>query len=95
VLLQHCLPELAQDFALAPGFLETMRFGTLQINSDLQLSMVALRMTVNQKSSVLHASLPIADLEQPQAASALFFQMADGGGYITTKDPFEPRSPGI
>jgi hypothetical protein len=76
---------LASDFSFGPSYLEAMRYGTLQIDSDQTLSILALRMTRNQKVHILYTSLPIADLQRPSEASALYFpQVADGGGYTTS-----------
>ncbi len=79
------LQDIAPDLSLPTGLLEILRYATLQIDSDLPLSVVALRMTVNQKGYVIYTSLPISDLEHPPNAPALFLpQVADGGGYMTS-----------
>jgi hypothetical protein len=87
---QHALfideiQELAPDLILPAGYLQAMRFGSLQIDSDQALSITALRMLTNQRGNTLFTSLPIADLTQSASASALYFpQVGDGGGYTTT-----------
>jgi hypothetical protein len=81
----HQFSELAGDFSLPADFAATIRFGTLEIASDQAVSIMAMRMSVNQRSEVLFTSTPIADLTAPSSTSTLYFpQMANGGGYVTT-----------
>jgi hypothetical protein len=81
----HQLQDLAPDFILPPDFPLAVRFGSLEISSERALSIVALRMTVNQLGEPLFSSVPIADLTQAPSSSQLFFpHFADGDGYIST-----------
>ena len=59
--------------------------GSLEVASNLPVSILALRLTTNQRGETLLTTTPIADLTQPAPVGSLFFpQMADGGGYRTT-----------
>jgi PKD repeat protein len=79
------LKEAAPDFVLPANFQSATQFASLEISSDQPLSVLALRMTINQRGEVLFTTTPIADLTKPAASSAIFFpQFADGGGYTTS-----------
>jgi hypothetical protein len=81
----HQFSELAADFSLPENFVTTTKFGTLEIAGDRAISILAMRMSVNQRSEILFTSTPIADLTAPSSISPLYFpQMANGGGYIST-----------
>jgi hypothetical protein len=72
-------------FSLPPGFERNTQFGTLEISSDQPLSIVALRMTSNQRGDVLYTTTPVADMTQALTSTPIFFpQFADGGGYTTS-----------
>ncbi len=78
------LDQLAPDFVLPSGFVND-GLGSLEIVSDQPVSILALRLAINQRGDVLITSTPIADLSMPPPANALAFpQIADGGGYQTT-----------
>jgi len=78
------LQDLAADFALPADFSTVTRFGTLEVAADQPLSVLALRMTVNQRGNTLFTSVPAADLTKAPSALPLFFpQIADGDGYTT------------
>jgi hypothetical protein len=75
------LGDMAPDFALPPGF----QFATLEIVSDQPLSVLALRMTTNQRNDALLTTTPVADMNQPQTDTAVYFpQLADGDGWTTS-----------
>ena len=79
------LQEVAPDFILPSGFELTTQFGSLEITSDRPLSILALRMTTNQRNEALLTTTPVADLTQPLPQGPVYFpQLADGGGYTTT-----------
>jgi spore coat protein CotH len=79
------LSDLAADFSLPAHFDTTVGLGTLDITSDLPLSVVALRMTLNQRQEILYTTTPVADLTKSSSTASLYFpQLADGGGYVTT-----------
>jgi hypothetical protein len=80
------LNSWATDFVLPAGFSTSTQFATLEIVSDDQpVSVVGLRLTVNQRGETLLTSTPVADLTKPGSpAPAYFPQMVDGGGYHTT-----------
>ena len=81
----HQLQEVAPDFRLPSDFPTALRFGTLDVASSQPLSVLGLRMTVNQRANLLFTSLPVADLETAPGKAPLYFpQLADGDGYTTT-----------
>lgn len=80
------LKDLAPDFDLPANFATTIGFGSLDIQSDHVISVLALRMTSSTSGGKsLITSTPIADLTRPNASRNLFFsQVVDGGGWKTT-----------
>jgi hypothetical protein len=81
----HQLPDLAPDFNLPADFSTLIQYGSLEISSNQPVSVLALRMTVNQRAEALLTSTLVADLSQPLTSSALYLpQLTDGGGYATT-----------
>jgi hypothetical protein len=78
------LKEVAPDFDMPGNFPTAIQFGSLEVASDQPLSVLALRLTVNQRRERLHTSTPVADLSKPPTALPLYFpQVVDGGGYLT------------
>src|SRR5262249_4703603 len=78
------LDQLAPNFNLPANFSTTTRFGTLDIASSQPLSIVALRLTQNQRGETLLTTTPVADLNSPAVTTPLYFpQVVDGGGYNT------------
>lgn len=76
------LNQVASGFSLPTNFPTTTRFGSLEITSDQPLSIVALRMTTNQRGNALFTTTPVADLTQAPTSLPIYFpQLADGGGY--------------
>jgi hypothetical protein len=81
----HELRDVAPDFNLPGKFSTTTLFGSLEITSSQPVSIVALRLTTNQRGETLLTSTPIADLSTASTSSPIYFpQLADGGGYTTT-----------
>jgi sugar lactone lactonase YvrE len=79
------LGTFAMGFNLPSNFSATTKFGTLDISSDQPLSILALRLTNNQRGEALLTSTPIADMTQASSTAPLYFpQFADGGGYTTS-----------
>jgi hypothetical protein len=79
------LNEVAPDFVLPSGFQILTQFASLEVSSDQPLSILALRMTTNQRNEVLYTTTPIADLTAPFTNDSIFFpQFADGGGNTTS-----------
>jgi hypothetical protein len=77
--------DVAPDFDLPANFPVVTQFGSLDITSDQSLSILALRLTVNQRGETLVTSTPIADLTRALSTAPIYFpQFADGGGFITT-----------
>lgn len=77
--------DLAPEFTLPPDFSTAIQFGSLEITSDQAVSVVALRLTTNQRSETLITTTPVADLTKTSTARQLFFpHMVDGGGFKTT-----------
>jgi hypothetical protein len=78
------LDQLTPDFVLPAGFAEN-GFGALEITSDQPVSILALRLTINERGDLLLTSTPIADLSRPAPTGTFSFpQITDGGGYRTT-----------
>src|SRR5262249_32057438 len=81
----HELPDLAPDFNLPANFSTVIQYGSLEISSNQPVSVLALRLIVNQRAEALITSTLVADLSQPLTSSSMYFpQLADGGGYTTT-----------
>jgi fungalysin metallopeptidase (M36)/pre-peptidase/fungalysin/thermolysin propeptide len=79
------LRDLASDFTLPANFSTATNYGTLEVTSSQPVSVLALRVTVNQRGDVLLTSTPVADLSKALTNTAIYFpQLVDGGGYITT-----------
>ncbi len=77
--------EIATGFELPDNFLAETRFASLEISSDQLLSILALRMTANQRDKILYTTTPVADLTQPLSTDPVYFaQFADGGGYAAS-----------
>jgi hypothetical protein len=83
--LSKFINQLDPDFVLPASFPSTMGLGALEINSDQPISILALRVTINQRGEPLFSRAPIADLASPAEFAPLNFpQIANGGGYQTT-----------
>jgi sugar lactone lactonase YvrE len=79
------LQEAASDFSMPMNFQSNTQYGTLEISSDQPLSVVALRMTTNQRGDILYTTTPVADMNQAVANTPIYFpQFADGNGYTTS-----------
>lgn len=79
------LDQLAPDFVLPAGFATAVQFATLDVSSSQPLSVVALRLAVNQRGETLMTTTPTADLTRSQNTDTVYFpQLADGGGYKTS-----------
>ena len=79
------LQDVAPDFRMPDDFPRATQFGSLEITSDQPLSVLALRLTQNQRNEALLTTTPIADLTTPPGDGPLYFpQFVDGGGYVTT-----------
>jgi hypothetical protein len=75
------LSDVASGFVLPAN----LQFASLDIFSDQPLSVMALRMTLNQRAEPLFTTTPVADLSQAYLSDPLYFpQIADGGGYTTS-----------
>src|SRR5207247_4892235 len=83
--LARFVDQFAPDFILPSSFSSSIGLGTLEVTSDQPISIVALRLTINQRGEVLLTSTPIADLSLPTSSASLNFpQIADGSGVQTT-----------
>jgi photosystem II stability/assembly factor-like uncharacterized protein len=83
--LIHQLQDVATDFTLPDRFDSETGFGSLDITTDQPLSIVGLRLTVNQRSETVLTTMPIADLTRAPSSDPLYFpQLVDGGGYATS-----------
>ena len=58
--------------------------GSLDVASDVPVSVMALRATINQRGEILFTSTPVADLTRAlPAGPQVFPHFADGGGFTT------------
>jgi hypothetical protein len=81
----HQLADTLSGFSIPPSFPTANGYATLELTSDQPLSVVALRLTMNQREETLLTSTPVADLTQGSTSTPIYFpQIADGGGYTTT-----------
>ena len=79
------LNTVAPDFVLPANFQTAIQFASMDISSDQPISVLALRMTTNQRNEALFTTTPTADLTKATTNSVIFFpQFADGGGYTTS-----------
>ncbi len=77
--------DIAAGFALPDDFQTAIQFGSLDISSDQPLSILAVRMTTNQRNDVLYTTTPVADLTHVLSEDPIYFaQFADGGGYTSS-----------
>jgi ligand-binding sensor domain-containing protein len=77
--------EIAAGFELPSDFPTAVKFASLEISSDQPLSIVAMRMTTNQRNEILFTTTPVADLTQSLTTNPIYFaQFADGGGYTSS-----------
>jgi Leucine-rich repeat (LRR) protein len=87
------LGEILAGFVMPTSFPSSTRFGTLDLTSSEPLSLMALRLTTNQRGDMLLTSTPIADKTVQPASSHLYLpQLVDGGGYATTVFLMNPTS---
>jgi hypothetical protein len=77
------ISDVAIDFAISDNFPVILQYGSLDIVSDQPLSILALRLTTNQRGENLLTSTPIADLSAAVISGPLHFpQFTDAGGYV-------------
>lgn len=77
------LQDVSPDFNLPSEFFNNTRFASLEIASDRPLSIMALRMTINQRNEALFTTTAVADLTENHSQT-FFPQLVDGGGYTTS-----------
>jgi YD repeat-containing protein len=76
--------SLAPDFNLPADFPTATRFGSMDVESDQPVSVMALRLLVNQRGDLLFSSTPVADLSVPPSTGPLYFaHVPEGGGFTT------------
>jgi enterochelin esterase-like enzyme len=83
----HFAKFINQLNTVASGFVlpSDLQFASLDIVSDQPLSVIALRMTTNQRGESLFTTTPVADMNQPLANASIYFpQLADGSGWTTS-----------
>jgi hypothetical protein len=69
----HQLPDILPGFILPPSFPVSVGFGTLDLESNQPLSVVALRFTINQRYEMLMTSTPVVDLTRSPAGTPIYF----------------------
>jgi hypothetical protein len=78
------LGDLTSGFNLPPDFATRIQFGSLEIQSDQLLSLVALRETINQRGESLYTTTPIVDENSATSGAPIYLaHFVDGGGYKT------------
>jgi hypothetical protein len=78
------LQAIASDFRLPADFPTAIRFASLDIESDQPLSVMALRVTINQRNELLFSTTPVVDLNVPAANTPVYFaHLPEGGGFTT------------
>jgi Leucine-rich repeat (LRR) protein len=83
----HLATFIDQFITIAPDFVlpSSFQFATLDIVSDQPLSVMSLRMTMNQRNEPLFTTTPVADMNQAFTFDPIYFpQLADGGGLTTS-----------
>jgi hypothetical protein len=83
----HVAKFIDQFTTIAPDFIlpDSFQFATLDIVSDQPLSVLAVRMTMNQRHEPIFTTTPVADMSQSFTTDPVFFpQLADGGGFVTS-----------
>jgi Zn-dependent metalloprotease len=79
------LHDIAPDFNLPSNFSTSILFGSLEIASSQPISILALRLTTNERGDTLFSSTSVADLSRPLGNTPLYFpQLVDGGGFVTS-----------
>ncbi len=75
------LDDVAPDFGMPSNFASAVGFGTLDLSSDQPLSVLALRLTTNQRGEALLTTTPAADLSvAPTSDQQYLPQFVDGQG---------------
>ncbi len=75
------LKDIAPSFLLPADFASAVKFGTLDLSSDQPLSVLALRLTTNQRGEALLTTTPAADLTRQTASEPQYLpQFVDGQG---------------
>lgn len=78
-IVDGCPGSLPDDFQTA------IQFASLQIDANQPLSLIALRMTTNQRGEVLYTTTPVANLAASTNTFPVYFpQFADGGDYTSS-----------
>jgi Leucine-rich repeat (LRR) protein len=78
------LGDVFAGFSVPPSFSVSTMFGTLELSSNQPLSVVALRLTTNQRGDTLLTTTPVADRNaQPTGTRMYLPQFVNGGGYAT------------
>ena len=79
------LNQLFPDFVMPGSFASVIQYGSLQVQSDQPFSVLALRLTTNQRGESLMSSTPMADLTKATGSNPLYLpRVVDGGGWKTS-----------
>ncbi|MDD5542779.1 MAG: hypothetical protein PHX83_06355 [Acidobacteriia bacterium] len=79
----HLAKFIEQIFASASPPVPADFQGVLNITSNVPISPVTLRLTVNQRGDNLFSTLPVADLNNPPVPNGIIPQIVNGGGFTT------------
>ncbi len=76
------LGQIMPDFVVPDTFPTSIQYGSLVVQGDQAFSILALRLTTNQRGETLISSTPTADLTQTLSGNAIFLpRIVDGGGW--------------
>ena len=78
------LAEICEGFVFPNDFGTNRKYGVLEFSSNQAVSVVALRLTVNQRGETLFTSTPVASGTSVSGPPIYFPHFADGGGYTTS-----------
>jgi len=71
--------KLAPDFTLPADFPTSTQFGSLDVEGDRPVSVMALRVTFNQRGDLLFSGTPVADLTLPPPTKPQYFRAPSRG----------------
>jgi hypothetical protein len=79
------LEDFAPEFKLPDDISKTTFYGTMEVSGSEPISVLALRLQVNERGETLLSSTPVADLSAATNNRVTSIpRLADGGGYTTT-----------
>ncbi len=77
------MSDIAPGFSLPANFATAIGYGSLEITSNRSISVVAMRLAIDQRHELLYSAAPSTQLGLTSGNTLYFPQVADGGGYST------------